>query len=342
MTKLMRRVLLACVLLPVSMLAFSNLPYRVFGFLNRRCRWFDTFFFVYPASAAYARTYAPAWFARYARWVPCPIGIMQCGQSRGLVFGSLMTEQDFLAPRNADKLHRLMRRMERVAELSGLPSIRMAGILPSTAARRGETFFEDTSGVAARVVLTSFLNIRDSHQGGNPSTVAVLLGGAGLVGSQVAALMAEQGIPHVIIDPKAGRVDTSIFASGEPMILVDVARKGVLEQYLPLLPDGIVVLNETYPEPNRKVQKALENKGAALIHIRGVAGSVWPQLPGGYSNAIPCCGAPIKDGEVEVRLSELVSRPPRPPAPPEPFPAPVPLLIPPQPECEVCPTALAA
>ncbi|MEM8699128.1 MAG: hypothetical protein AAGF44_08155 [Pseudomonadota bacterium] len=217
-----------------------------------------------------------------------------------------MTEHDFLAPRNAKKLSLLMRRMERVAELAGLPSIRMAGILPSTAARRGETFFEDTSGVAAKVVLKAFLQIRRHQQGDNPATQAILLGGAGLVGGQVAQLMEEADIPYRVVDPKSGPVDLSVFRSNAPMILVDVARKGVLEKYLPHLPDGIVVLNETYPEPGRKVQRSLMERGGSLFHIRGVAGAVWPQLPGGYNNAIPCCGAPTDGREVEIRLSQLV------------------------------------
>ena len=306
MTKIVRRVLLSIVLLPLSILAYRDFPYRVFGWLNRRYGWFDTFFFVYPASPAYARTYAPAWAEKYVRWVPCPIGVMTCGGSRGVVFGSLMTEQDFLAPKNAKRLKALMRRMERVASLSGLPSIRMAGILPSTAARRGETFFEDTSGVAARVVLKAFLQIRKLQQGDNPATQAILLGGAGLVGAQVAELMDAAGIPNKVLDPKAGPVDLGVFRSNAPMILVDVARKGVLEKYLAHLPDGIVVLNETYPEPGRAVQRQLADRGGSLYHIRGVAGAVWPQLPGGYANAIPCCGAPTDGREVEIRLSRLV------------------------------------
>ncbi|MEM7505359.1 MAG: hypothetical protein AAF415_01335 [Pseudomonadota bacterium] len=306
MTKNMRRVLLSIVLLPIAILTLSNLPYRMFGVLNRRFRWFDTFFFVYPASAAYARNYAPAWFEDVARWVPCPIGIMQCGGSRGVVFGSLMTERDFLAPRNAENFSRLMRRMEKVAKLAGLPSIRMAGILPSTAARRGESFFEDTSHVAAQVVFKAFAEIRERQQGGNQHTVAILLGGAGLVGAQVASMMKDAGIPHRVLDPRSGPIDLSVFRGNAPMVLIDIARKGVLEQYLPHLPDGIVILNETYPEPGKKVRRQLAERGSTLFHIRGVQGSVWPQLPGGYANAIPCCGAPTDGRDVEVQLSQLV------------------------------------
>ncbi|MEM6932885.1 MAG: hypothetical protein AAF526_04785 [Pseudomonadota bacterium] len=309
MANQLRRVLLSLVLLPLAVLAFSDFPYRLFGLFNRRLRWFDTFFFVYPATSAYARTYAPAWFDKYARWVPCPIGIMECGGKRGVVFGSLMTESDFLSPRNAKNFSRLMRRMEHIAETSGLPSIRMAGILPSTAARRGETFFEDTSGVAAKVVLKSFLALRRQQYSDNESTIAILLGGAGLVGSQVAEQMEKLGIPYRVLDPKAGPVDLAVFRSNAPMILVDIARKGVLEKYLAHLPDGIVVLNETYPEPGKGIRKKLADRNAKLFHIRGVQGSVWPQLPGGYSDAIPCCGAPTDERDVEIRLSQLVPEP---------------------------------
>lgn len=305
----LRRVFLSLVLLPLAVLAFRDFPYRLFGLINRRLRWFDTFFFVYPASSAYARTYAPAWFDKYARWVPCPIGVMNCGGARGVVFGSLMTEKDFLSRKNEKDFSKLMRRMERVAELAGLKSIRMAGILPSTAARRGETFFEDTSGVAAQVVLKAFLTLREQQHQDNAATVAILLGGAGLVGAQVAEKMAKLGIPFRVLDPKSGPVDLNVFRMNAPMILVDIARKGVLEKYLPDLPDGIVVLNETYPEPGKAVQRNLAKRNAKLFHIRGVQGNVWPQLPGGYSDAIPCCGAPTDGREIEIRLSQLVPAP---------------------------------
>ena len=306
MTFALRRLLLSVVLLPLAVLSYSNVPYKLFGFLNRRLGWFDTLFFVYPASAAYARTYAPSWFAKYARWVPCPIGMMDYGSGRGLVFGSLMTESEFLAPKNAENFSRLMRRMEQVAGLLGLKSVRMAGILPSTAAKRGETFFEDTSSVAAEVVLKSFLTIRKRNFGDDEGTVAMLLGGAGLVGAQVAMRMESLGIPYKVVDTKIGEVDPTVFRGNAPMMLVDVARKGALEKYLPHLPEGIVILNETYPEPGRRVQETLAERGAQLFHIRGVEGRVWPNLPGGYSDAIPCCGAPTDGREVQVKLSQLV------------------------------------
>ncbi|MEM9735988.1 MAG: hypothetical protein AAF908_05230, partial [Pseudomonadota bacterium] len=303
MIKKLRCVALSVVLLPLALLARSDFPYVIFGFFNRRFRWFDTFFFIYPANAAYARTYAPAWFEPYAKWTPCPVGIMRTRGTLGVVFGSLMTERDFLNPKNADDFNRLLRRMERVAKLAGLRSIRMAGILPSTAARRGETFFEDTSGVAAEVVLKAFLEVRARTRRDDPATVALLLGGAGLVGAQVAALMAARGIPFRVLDPKAGPVDPAVFRLNAPTVLVDVARKGVLEKYLSDLPDGTVILNETYPEPGPRVRRQLAERGAGLYHIRGVEGSVWPALPGGYTDAIPCCGAPTDGRPVEIRLS---------------------------------------
>ncbi|MEM9043450.1 MAG: hypothetical protein AAGC81_02055 [Pseudomonadota bacterium] len=306
MTFALRRFLLSVVLLPLAVLSYSSVPYKLFGFLNRRLGWFDTLFFVYPASSAYARTYAPAWFENYARWVPCPIGVMDYGGGRGLVFGSLMTEADFLAPRNANNFSQLMRRMEQLADNLGLKSVRMAGILPSTAAKRGETFFEDTSSVAADVVLKSFLELRKQNFGDNEATIAILLGGAGLVGAQVAMRMERLGIPYRILDQKLGNIDYSVFRANSPMMLVDVARKGALEKYLPHLPDGIVVLNETYPEPGRRIRESLSQRGAKLFHIRGVEGSVWPNLPGGYADAIPCCGAPTDGRDLRVKLSQLV------------------------------------
>lgn len=322
MTLKFRRFFLFCVFVPLALLAYFAPVFSILGFLNRRFRWFDTLFFVYPASATYARSYAPDWFTGFARWMPCPIGLLRAPGSRGLVVGALMTEQDFLARKNSADFGRLLRRIERLSGRLGTDSVRLCGILPSVAAKRGESFFEDTSSVAADAVLQAFIEVRRREHHANPATMAILIGGAGLVGAKVAGRMAEAGIPHEVLDPAAGEVDPRVLSRAGPMILVDVARKGVLRRYLPHILPGTVILNETYPEPDRLLQARIRAIGGVLYHIRGVAGSVWPPLPGGYGDAIPCCGAPVDGRRIEVRLTRLVPEEPRTASLPGPQPQP--------------------
>jgi hypothetical protein len=51
------------------------------------------------------------------------------------------------------------------------------------------------------------------------------------------------------------------------------------------------LLNETYPEPSGAMLAALHARGVRVRHVAGVEGTLRPNLPGGYSGAVPCCAA---------------------------------------------------
>ena len=68
---------------------------------------------------------------------------------------------------------------------------------------------------------------------------------------------------------------------------------------------GMVVLNEVFPRTPRKVVEALSRKGIACWHLSGLAGSIYPPLPHGYENAVPCCAAHAAGETPEVVLTRL-------------------------------------
>jgi len=82
----------------------------------------------------------------------------------------------------------------------------------------------------------------------------------------------------------------SFTASGlRSLLLVDVSRHGAIQRYLHDIPDGTVFLNEVFPEPTRDVLAEFQNRNIAAYHIAGVPAEVYPSLPLGYRNALPCC-----------------------------------------------------
>ena len=72
-------------------------------------------------------------------------------------------------------------------------------------------------------------------------------------------------------------------------LVIDVARKGTILEYLPHLSSNSLYVNETYPEPQGSDLEALKATGARVFHIAGVRGAALPAFPLGYRDAIPCC-----------------------------------------------------
>ena len=51
----------------------------------------------------------------------------------------------------------------------------------------------------------------------------------------------------------------------------------------------MLIINETYPEPSKKVVFALKKRGIHLYHIVGVKGSTFPNFFNAYAGGVPCC-----------------------------------------------------
>ena len=117
----------------------------------------------------------------------------------------------------------------------------------------------------------------------------VLLGGAGRIGRAVHARLKADGLDPIVIDPTFRRPNLMKDLGSVSMIFVDVSRHGAIERYIHDLPVGSVVLNEVFPEPSREVIKHLQRRKITAYHIAGVKADVYPSLPYGYRNAVPCC-----------------------------------------------------
>lgn len=78
---------------------------------------------------------------------------------------------------------------------------------------------------------------------------------------------------------------------GCPVLLINISRRDVLERYIDSLWDGVVVLNEVYPECSQEGIEQIKVIGARYFHIQGVKAWSVPRFPGAYKGAVPCCAA---------------------------------------------------
>ena len=277
----------------LSLISRSWIPFLILGLVNRAVRRVDSVFFCYAGSRRYAEHYCWSQHKDWMQWFPNMIGLFKQGGRWGLVCGSPVTEADFMDPANEKHLVRLIARLERIRKLLGARQLSLAGILPGFLAQRlAEPAPRSTADYTAQMVVRAIQRVRHEYFGEQAHPV-LLLGGAGRVGRAVRSLLRQEGIEPRVIDPAAGQTEEN--PGVQRLLVVDVSRHNVLEQYVDQLPAGSVVLNEVFPEPRLRVLEALRRRGVQVLHIAGVRATVLPPLPFGYSGAVPCCAIHAPD-----------------------------------------------
>ena len=245
-------------------------------------------FFAMPEMRDTLRTTATHPAERFLLWFPSPIGIFRQGRRWGLICAAPVAETEFTDPKNAADLRRLLGRLLRVKMLLGVNQLSLAGILPTALRRSWSPSATDAAQRAPEVVRRAVHIIRREHFTDRNHNV-VLLGGAGRIGRKVYESLKADGIDVVVIDSALPTTAAFKDLGAVSMILVDVSRHGVIQRHINELPEGTVVLNEVFPEPSRDVVKQLKGRNIAAYHIAGVKAEVYPSLPHGYRNALPCC-----------------------------------------------------
>ena len=145
---------------------------------------------------------------------------------------------------------------------------------------------------------------------GGQAPPIILLGGAGHVGRPVGETLWTAGHDVHVVDPRHGRRELPVALRGSPCLLVDVSRRGVIGDYVPQMWPGLVVLNETFPRPASAHVDAMTAAGVDVYHLSGVAGAIFPPLPFGYENAVPCCAAHGVGDRPDVRIVRLAATDP--------------------------------
>jgi len=272
----------------LSIVFLSNpLSLILLGLLNRLFfRPFRSFFVIYPASQRYVDHYGFKFLQPHLKKTPVICGIYFQGRTAGLIFGISGTESDFKKP---GFLAELKRNTDQIARRLGISSVKYSGILPSAMHRIGvlePLELKRRSSRVAQVVFRAEVELR-RQLSFEPETPVILLGGHGSVGTPLKQLLLAENRRVYTVDCDDPMPEN---LRGTRVILIDVARKGALEQRIPQMWEGIVILNETYPAPRRSTLQQLEQMGIPVFHIAGVKGIALPRFPGVYSGGIPCCG----------------------------------------------------
>ena len=299
----LRSHLLRWVLLAASILGRSTILWRLIGALNRRVLNINALFFCYAGSTQYARRYCYRWSERWVHSTPSPIGIYRQGQSWGIAFASPITEEQLLDSANT-ALCEILTRLERISHLTRVEHVKLAGIIPSHLRRIGHSLDAGAAmSSVGRVVVRAIDETIQASSLPHPATV-VLLGGQGLIGSQVTEQLERASVPYVVVDPKGPDAAIPANLLHAPILLVDLSRAGALDHHIDSIPQCSIVLNEVFPEPSRETVTALKRKDCRVLHIAGVKGRFYPSLPGNYADSVPCC-AMQNDSDFDVVIREI-------------------------------------
>lgn len=253
-------------------------------------------FLCYPVEARFADHFASRRRQQKSTWDPYLIGLMRQGTASSLVFAISATEEDIRNRASFEQLRDLVHKTENLRRYFGSHRVAMAGILPSVlrARRLRSTGIEvEVTCIAVANAVLSLLSSLETM----PLTV-VVLGGKGYIGrSLVQELRGRQlGLPLVSVD-KGDELFN--YRNG---LFINCTIPGFIEQNYSLFPSGSVLLNEVYPAPSPDAVSSLEANGVMVFHVAGLAGKVFPHMPGEYKDAVPCCAAfPGNEGNVIVK-----------------------------------------
>jgi hypothetical protein len=307
----MSRLAIRLAVLVLAVLSLTRIPFLVIGLWSRVTgRGPRSVFFCYAGSRDFVASYGLGRTAEFFRWQPSPIGVLSQAGDWGLVLASPVTERDFLDPANQASFRRLLDRISRIARLCGARDINLAGILPGVIAGAFPIDARDSRPIVIRALIAAIAELSETRLAGFPPPI-ILFGGAGRIGRALRQAPEMARATLYVVDPAEGASaslsDLRHKLGGGPVLLVDLSRKGALAASADQLWPGSVVLNETFPRPSRALVARLAARGVEVWHLSGLAGRVWPELPHGYEDAVPCCAAHEAGPNPKVRLVRLDS-----------------------------------
>lgn len=295
--EILKKTIIALLFLVVG----NPLSLLVFGIINRILfRPIDTAFVCYAANESYREKY---WF-KFALPIisafPAIVGFYFQGGKMGLIFVISSVEKDF---RNADRLAQLMKNVNLVKVLLGVKAFHYSGILPTELSKKSlvsNDYLQDRCDMVAKVVLAAETQVLEQQHiiGYLP---VIIIGGNGNVGKKIAEGLHRSGRIYFVVEKQE---DFPHHLKNQPCLVIDVARKGALEQYLGKFWAEMIFLNETYPEPEMATLQRLKALGVASYHVTGVKARAYPKFPKSYAGGVPCC-ALINDSSLEALIKRL-------------------------------------
>ncbi len=262
----------------------------------------------YPAYEKYTTSYVYPWYARRSRWKPRLAGVLYQNNKIGFIFGISSPENDLLEDSNIDKLRQIDETLEKIKKQLRADQKSYAGILPGVMMQKGILSESPEQEVTTRAVVQA-LNIVREQEALPADTPVALLGGKGFIGRRVCREV-EGAFSFDLNDEARFEQFTTDLKSlnGQTgrMILINVTKKKAISDYLKYLWDGVVIINEVYPEPSKEELRSMAEIGVTCYHVVGAKGKAWPAFPRGYAGGIPCCASfwP-ENGEYHVIVEKM-------------------------------------
>ena len=192
-----------------------------------------------------------------------------------------------------------------VQRLVRASQISFSGILPGVL----NTYRLVRGSIEARVTVESIVKAEEvlrKIESIEEDAPVVLLGGGGFIGRRVLRRLNNRTV--YAIDPALNISDGTEWCKmlhGQPIILLNIASKDSLSEYIKTLWPEVRILNEVYPEPDQSTLQALSNIGCSLYHITGLRALSFPPFPLAYRGGIPCCAGRLS-GDMNPVINKLV------------------------------------
>jgi hypothetical protein len=263
-----------------------------FFLLIGKLRIVESIFLAYPANEKYALAYGSRKRVEKEKWSPWITGILIQKGRIGIMFSVSACEKDFLKQVNSENLKLLSEKIEEIRKMTKAKNKSFAGILQGLLYKKN-LLSERETGMTASFIVNAIRQVETKEKLSAFSPV-IIIGGDGFVGKQIrTALKTEKrNIFSVEIGDKIPNVPKAI--------IINVASRKSLRQHIDKILPGMVVVNEVYPEPTKKVLEQLKAKSISCYHIMGAKAFCFPKFPGAYKGAIPCCAA-WQNGKAVVR-----------------------------------------
>lgn len=286
-----KKILLEC----VNALLNNGFSFWMF----KRLGLFQAVFIVYPASNQYANYFSFQWRQKINMWKPWIVGVIKHPSgARTLSFAISSDEGDIKSDAKASDLRRLHQVTKELAEKIGAKSIHFAGIIPGCLKYR-RVSRPNTEQEATSIAVVKAIQSLRAQLGHATDAPVVLLGYKGFIGREVMRRLTQINLAVSGVE----KHDQLIVPSA-PHLVINITQPEAINTHIESLNEHSVLLNEVYPVPDWEVLEYLRSKSVQVYHLAGVRAETWPEFPGAYHSAVPCCGA-IPAEHYEVVLKKL-------------------------------------
>lgn len=276
---------------------------RIGFFIFKEMKIFDAVFVMYPANQEFSnyftfvlRQFLIARKPYIVGWITHPSGKRTLQFAVSTFFDK--GEQD------PETLREFYAKVEGIKKAVGAQTLHFAGTLPGRFTRLRVNRGSDQKNereVTASCVVKAVLNLRE-RLGHDATNQVVILGSRGYVGKQVVNQLSQQEIDLVGVD--LDTISDGFVPPVRPYIIVNITVPEAINEYIEMMDENTVLLNEVYPSPHRDVLIQLQGQGVQVYHIAGVEAKAFPLFPQSYQGAVPCCAA-LNDETYSVRIIRI-------------------------------------